>query len=579
MKKICYYFMTVATVLLLGSTTVNAQNDYWENLFQKEPLTPSYYFNGGCSMGPNGATGIVNWQNYSQKYIIEELIGGCGDTSLNYDHLNFSDDSYTKNLVFNAKNMRVTNIDEKILSVELKPYEYKKEKEHYEKFVKWFEGLSLEEFYKAGYPKEYCENLESDDKDWCENGFPKLKEKFKTKPTWWEFYNQGFQESIDYISSSNYYSPEEKEKKIKELQNNMYLSEPNTWWKAYHFESEPTGVEVITHAKDLGKGSYTLSAEGKENITIDWTIQAVDFNKNGYGIGIKELVHPNAEGLAEILKDTEKYKNIIPEKSKHYHNEKEIEYNFSYQLSDKDDLSEMINNLKGKDLTVYFYKDQNGLSSDYLLNGKEIISTVNKGFTYDHNISMETSINKDKIDELVELQNAIYIDFAYHGSLPAPYKMNINIYNYIYGTFFDKMYEEEYTCGEYNVSWNGTGKEYEAWQSCENAFYEKLNDAVTAYLENTKFTLLYYNPETEKMEVIKENLKLDKADYDGQLEIELDHFSTYVIVGNDDYQITNNPKNKTNNAQTSNINVTAYSFLAIGSFIGISYYIIKKKNA
>lgn len=571
MKKLCTYIFVIAAILFIGSINVNAQNDYWENLFRSKTLTPTYHFSGMCSLEPDGATGIVSWQNYSQRYIIEDPVGGCGDGKINYGHLDFNEESYTENLVFNAKNVKVAKIDDNLLSVELRPYSYTKEKEHFEKFTKWFEDLSLEEFYKAGYPKDLCGDMDSYNKDLCENGFPELKEKFKTKPTWWEYYNQNIQEDIK-NTSNGYLSEEEKQEIIKELQSYLYPEEPDTWWKAYHFESEPNGVEVITHAKDLGKGAYTLSADGKENITIDWTIQAIEFNKS-FG-----AFNPNAEGLAEILKDTEKYKNIIPEKRKNNFNGTEVEYNFYYQIEDNEDISEIINNLKGKDMSVYFYKYQNGISTDYLLNGKDITKTVNKGFTYDHNISMETSINKDKIDELVELKNAIYIDFAYHGTLPAPYKLSINIYDNISRLFSEKLYKEEYTCGDYNESWNGSEKEYEAWQACNEKFNEKLHHMITDYLENTTFTLLYYNPETEKMEVIKENLKVDKPDFDGKLEIEFDHFSTYVVVGSNDYNITNNPK-KTNNAQTSSMNLEFYSFLAISSLLGVIYYIFKKKNA
>lgn len=484
MKKTVSIILSMLAVFLFGSTSANAQEKtYWEEYFEEN------YSNGLSQYG-----GFVSlWEDINMSFSLVN-VDGMGDMS---DPLLFYPEYYTNNIIFNdVENVTIKSSDETIMTGEVKSYDFSKEKESFNNYVKWYNELTLDEF------KQYL--IDYGYEDWAES--------FKEKPIWWMY--------------------------------NGWESEP-TWWAMYGFESEPTNaVEVITHAKDLGNATLTVSAKDKEDIKINSAMEIVD--------GIEP------EGVVQILNNLDRYKDIMPgTKADNWiwvFAGKAQEYDFSVPSS-SEDLSNLINTLKGKDITVLFYNYSGIGDTSYVLNGKDITNTVSEGFTYDSNISMETSINKDKIDSLVELKDAIYIDFTYHGILPAPYKLNVNVENYIVDSFFEQLGCEQYDWASesYNTCWNN------AWDKS----YE--------YFDNTTFDLLYYNPETEKMEVVKQDLKAKN----GVITLEFDHFSSYVLVASSNYTITNKASN---NAQTSSMNIALYGGIALISLVGIAYLLIKKNK-
>ena len=94
-----------------------------------------------------------------------------------------------------------------------------------------------------------------------------------------------------------------------------------------------------------------------------------------------------------------------------------------------------------------------------------------------------------------------------------------------------------------------------------------------------------------KMEIIKNDYKPNE---DGKITLSFDHFSTYVLVKNNEYTtkkreivknesevkpVANNKADKApNNAQTSSMNVVFYLSMALVSLVGIIYIIIKKRK-
>lgn len=448
--------------------------------------------------------GVRVWGNKSAEFnLYRSAPVGGGDIQFRFG---------TKNMVFvDVTNVQVVSYDDKIIkNVEIKPYDFSEEIKEYNDFIEWYQTATIDEINdKFGNDKTIEE-----------------------KPTWWEFRD--------------------------------YDSEP-TWWEAYGLKTEPTNaVEVLVYAKDFGNSSITLSADGKDNITINWRMTIDD-----YGWFAKK--QPNKSKLvSEILNNLDKYKNMI-ETYYEYSDDgsKGTSYNLYYYIDENEDLSEMINALKGKDITIRF---TSGGDTYYYLNGKDITGTVGTGFTYHYNISMETSINKDKIDKLMKYENAIFIDFKYHGSLPAPFKLNVDMNDYIFNQYSD-MYMEQFSCRKYNTETN-----WEEYSACRDKAYDKAEEMTKEYLNNTEFTLLYYNQDTNEMEIVKEQLK---ANDNGIFELDFDHFSSYVLVANNDYQlrtITEEDK-KGNNAQTGTLNVALYSILTIGSIGGIGYLLKKRKES
>ena len=131
---------------------------------------------------------------------------------------------FTENTIFNnVEEVSVKSSDESIMTAEVKPYDFSKEKENFNKYVEEYNKRSLEEFNK-----------------WIGGDY-------SSKPTWWEFHN---------------------------------LEKEETWWEFYGFDTEPVNaVQVITHAKDLGNVTLTVSAKNKSDIHINWKMRIVDYLK------------------------------------------------------------------------------------------------------------------------------------------------------------------------------------------------------------------------------------------------------------------------------------------------------------
>ncbi len=456
MKKILLFGLIVFSFMFINtSSVVNAESKpYWERYFdEKYPNGLHSTDNHDCE-GCSG--GNSQWKDIERTFRLEE-VGGSGNSTPYLEAIYF-----TENTIFNnVEEVSVKSSDESIMTAEVKPYDFSKEKENFNKYVEEYNKRSLEEFNK-----------------WIGGDY-------SSKPTWWEFHN---------------------------------LEKEETWWEFYGFDTEPVNaVQVITHAKDLGNVTLTVSAKNKSDIHINWKMRIVDYLKQ--------------EGALQILNNLERYKDVIPGSTGDFLSNGE-DYTFSVKLDKNEDISALINSLKGKDIKV--------LINGYVLNGKDITSNVNKGFTYDYSISMDTSINKDKINSLVELKDAIYVDFVYHGVLPTPYNLSIDVGYYM------------------------------------RSQYNKNEEEVKQYLKDKKFTLLYYNQDTNRMEVVKENLVVNE---NGKLNITFDHFSSYVLVPSDDYKMVNTSNNVTsNNAQTSSMDIVLYSVLAVSSLVGIVYIIVSKKR-
>lgn len=486
MKKLFYLVFVIATVFFIGNTKVNAStSSYWENYFKDRPLPSSKY-------------GLQKWQNKSTEYWMigaDYPVGSC-------EGPRFSPRYYSNYYLFSdVTNPKVKSSDENVFTAQIREYDFKKEKENYDNYIKDWNSMSLKDF-----EKKYTELMLT-----C----GEISEEEFNK-TWWEY--------------------------------NGFSVEPSTWWEAYGLDSEPINTyEVIPYTKDFGKYTLTLSADGKSDITLDYTVGINDFTTEskdffnpfiplwgGQGYLLDYAKSKNkAQGFADILNNWDKYKWMInTHKASNYYNDGT--YDFRYPISDNEDLSAIINALRGKDITVNFVKGGSYTDTfvSYVLNGKDITKNVEKGFTYDVKVSTEASVNKKNIESLIEAPKKIFIDFSYHGILPAPYTATINL-NY------------------YNISDIG----------------------------NKTFTVLYYNPEKNMMEEVYKNLK---ADSNGNLQLTFDHFSTYVIVGDNDYKYIDGTQVATklsNNAQTSSMNIIFYITLSLSSLIGIAYIIRKKKIA
>ena len=86
-------------------------------------------------------------------------------------------------------------------------------------------------------------------------------------------------------------------------------------------------------------------------------------------------------------------------------------------------------------------------------------------------------------------------------------------------------------------------------------------------------TLYYFNEETKALEMVGKNLEVK----DGFVELALEHCSEYVLA----YQpevIKDKEEEKTNNAQTSSMNVTKYASIGVISLIAGIYLVISKKR-
>lgn len=521
MKKSLKFLVLTLVLMLIGLFNVNAETNYWEDYFEKPFGITS---RGGCS-NESYAPGITQWEN-QDFYHEERALGGCGSGD---SGMIFFAKIYSGGTLFvNIPNVTVKEVDANIITAEAKPYDFKAEKQNYEDFIKYYNAISLDEFYERA-KMDFGDEID-------------LKTKYPTKPTWWEYYNDVYGQRNEDL---------------------LFESEPTTWWEAYGFESDPSNssTEVLYYAHDLGTGSVTLSASGKEDIKINWTINVYDFNDENV---------PDAAGLAYILENYDKYKEII---------KNENDNSYTYYTNKPSDVSSVINALKGKDITVCFENYLDEIAESYCLNGMDIETTVNEGFTYDHNISMETSINKEKIDDLMDYEDAIYIDFTYHGNLPTNYNLNVNISDYIENRYYEKYYDELKCESYYEKDFNEWDENHNVeYRECISQARSKAWEDKDKYINTTKFTLLYFNPETNKMEVIKEGLTADEF---GEITLEFEHFSSYVLVEEGTYNAHNTPKPKApNNADTASMNVSFYALLALVSIVGIGsiVFINRKKR-
>ena len=324
--------------------------------------------------------------------------------------------------------------------------------------------------------------------------------KYSAKPTWWAY--------------------------------NGFTSEPKTWYEAYGLTEEPTNaVEVETVAHDLGVAVIKITADDKDPISITWSVYQDIFYDN------------DEEALIEFLNNSDKYKDIIKGNQDYY--TKNI-YDIMYQTEEKSDISKIVNALKGKDITINFdYYNDAGYTSSYFLNGKDITTDAKEGLTYYYEATLYNSENKDAIDKLLGSDNLkIYIDFAYHGELPAKYRTGIDVYSYAINTLVKKAGCTEEDSGCY-----------------QNAYEES-----QGYLENEEFVLLYYNKEKNQMEVIKDGLKADSEF--SLLYIDLDHFSTYVLMSSSQYNAiiggTSEENPQTGDNILSYVTLFTMSALALG---------------
>ena len=318
---------------------------------------------------------------------------------------------------------------------------------------------SAEEKYFEEYPKLY----ESYTLEQINSGYKKYTE----KPTWWEY--SGF------------------------------TTEPKTWWEAYGLKSEPTSLkEVIIVPHSFGKTTATFSLGDKKLGTEEMVIRQYLFDKD------------SKQRLAEYINslDDKNYTDLLFDINDYTTEEK---YQLEYEISDDEDISDIIKAMKGKDISVNFKGYTNdGYDINYVINGKDITGEIKEGLNYYADISLEESEYKKEIDGLLGDKNLIYIDFAYHGELPSKYETSIPVRNYVNNLL-------GYDC-------------INDYEKCSTEDYEK---KVKDFYESETFTLLYYNPETKQMEKILDNLKVTE---NGYVNISLDHFSSYVLIRTSDYE-------------------------------------------
>ena len=141
-------------------------------------------------------------------------------------------------------------------------------------------------------------------------------------------------------------------------------------------------------------------------------------------------------------------------------------------------------------------------------------------------VNLGTSKSKETIDTLVpDKEKSMVIEFLHHGVLPTGTTVKVNVLS------------------KYN---NG--------------------DLVTLY---------YYNEETKALEMVSKNLEVK----DGFVELALEHCSEYVLAYQPELIVDNVAKEeeKTNNAQTSSMNVTKYASIGVISLIAGIYLVVSKK--
>lgn len=157
MKKIVSIILMMTAFFMFGSTNVNAESSsYWKEYFEKN------YSEGLSQYG-----GFVStWQDIDMNFSLVN-VGGMGDMP---DPLIFIPEYYTHNIIFNdVENVTVKSSDETIMTGEVKTYDFSKEKEAFNNYVKWYNELTLDEF------KQYL--IDYGHEEWTKN--------LTEKPIWW----------------------------------------------------------------------------------------------------------------------------------------------------------------------------------------------------------------------------------------------------------------------------------------------------------------------------------------------------------------------------------------------------------
>ena len=178
-------------------------------------------------------------------------------------------------------------------------------------------------------------------------------------------------------------------------------------------------------------------------------------------------------------------------------------------------------------ITETIYDDVTGKATTlytWTFDGSKITDT---NLNLNLKINLGTSKSKETIETLVgDKEKSMVIEFLHHGVLPIGTTVKVNV------------------LGKYN---NG--------------------DLVTLY---------YFNEETKALEMVSKNLEVK----DGFVELALEHCSEYVLAYQPELIVDNVAKEeeKTNNAQTSSMNVTKYASIGVISLIAGIYLVISKKR-
>ena len=210
---------------------------------------------------------------------------------------------------------------------------------------------------------------------------------------------------------------------------------------------------------------------------------------------------------------------------------KTTEFNMSiyeeHTTIDSTVLENIKNSQKKTNITETIYDDVTGKATTlytWTFDGSKITDT---NLNLNLKINLGTSKSKETIETLVgDKEKSMVIEFLHHGVLPIGTTVKVNV------------------LGKYN---NG--------------------DLVTLY---------YFNEETKALEMVSKNLEVK----DGFVELALEHCSEYVLAYQPELIVDNVAKEeeKTNNAQTSSMNVTKYASIGVISLIAGIYLVISKKR-
>lgn len=342
------------------------------------------------------------------------------------------------------------------------------------------------------------------------------------------------------------------------------LTEGMTIASYFDFTSTPQYIEAIANNKaylsiSIDDGNYNyenITYDVKNNTIIkvdkghDYEMELVDklsavYPNMAWGMGDGPIdessINTNDFGfslLTKINDDTYLSQNITIKNFKDKTFEqicaeieeqlKTAEFNMSiYEENttiDSTVLENIKNSQKKTNITETIYDDVTGKATTlytWTFDGSKITDT---NLNLNLKINLGTSKSKETIETLVpDKEKSMVIEFLHHGVLPTGTTVKVNV------------------LGKYN---NG--------------------DLVTLY---------YFNEETKALEMVGKNLEVK----DGFVELALEHCSEYVLA----YQpevIKDKEEEKTNNAQTSSMNVTKYASIGVISLIAGIYLVISKKR-